>query len=311
MPDNSPVLTSAADRSMLEGHYQQDRDGARHEPAVWCTVTPAVLLVRRTGGRSGGSARIENEAAARAAVRDALRHAEVSARCEALRVQREPFTARGARAEDFAPGTRFETHRLWHVEIAFAEPVAGPLVIGDGRFLGVGLMAPVKRAPGARRWRLSIDAQRPVPVGETLTFAEAVRSALMGRWRADRSEDLPSWLSGHRGNGDGGALREGAPAHLFIAPSDLDGDSFIDAVQVMAPPALSEREARQVGALVRRLRVIDRNGVRLAVVSAVAADAPRRARSGEARRPMWRRAFPGNAILQSSLRPMSCANAFE
>ncbi len=39
--------------------------------------------------------------------------------------------------------TRFDKHRLWHVEIAFKEPVAGSLVIGDGRFLGLGVMAPV------------------------------------------------------------------------------------------------------------------------------------------------------------------------
>lgn len=58
------------------------------------------------------------------------------------------------------------------------------------------------------------------------------------------------------------------------------------------PPVLSEREARQVGALVKSLRVIDRNGVRLAVVSAVAADAPRRAQAWRSATPYLATRFP-------------------
>jgi CRISPR-associated protein Csb2 len=57
-------------------------------------------------------------------------------------VQREPFQSHGARAEVFAPATRFAKERLWHVAIKFAEPVQGPLVLGDGRFLGLGVLAP-------------------------------------------------------------------------------------------------------------------------------------------------------------------------
>ncbi len=60
----------------------------------------------------------------------------------AIRVQREPFEANGRRVEDFAEGTRFAKHRMWHVEIEFSAQVRGPLVIGDGRFLGLGIMAP-------------------------------------------------------------------------------------------------------------------------------------------------------------------------
>lgn len=73
----------------------------------------------------------------------ALRHAGVRERVETIQVQREPFESNGERVEAFAPGTRFSHGRLWHVEIAFAEPVSGPLAIGDGRFLGLGVMAPV------------------------------------------------------------------------------------------------------------------------------------------------------------------------
>jgi CRISPR-associated protein Csb2 len=67
----------------------------------------------------------------------------VPARAEAIRVQREPFESNGERIEVFAEGTRFSKHRLWHVEIEFSDEILGPLLIGDGRFLGLGLMAPV------------------------------------------------------------------------------------------------------------------------------------------------------------------------
>lgn len=73
----------------------------------------------------------------------ALRHAEVRIRPEVIRVQREPFESNGESAETFAEGTRFSKHRLWHVEVKFDEGFSGPLVIGDGRFLGLGIMAPV------------------------------------------------------------------------------------------------------------------------------------------------------------------------
>src|SRR5207244_1505514 len=43
-----------------------------------------------------------------------------------------------------AEGSRFPKERLWHVELAFFEPCSGPMIIGDGRFCGLGIMAPVK-----------------------------------------------------------------------------------------------------------------------------------------------------------------------
>ena len=63
-------------------------------------------------------------------------------------MQREPFEANGERVKTFAPGTRFAKERLWHVEIAFNTPIPGPLVIGDGRFLGLGVMTPVRQVQG-------------------------------------------------------------------------------------------------------------------------------------------------------------------
>ena len=40
---------------------------------------------------------------------------------------------------------------MWHAELRFPTPVAGPLLIGDGRFCGLGLMAPVVEDSDLRR----------------------------------------------------------------------------------------------------------------------------------------------------------------
>jgi hypothetical protein len=55
---------------------------------------------------------------------------------------REPFHVRGAAADAFE-AARFGG-RLRHVEVAFESPMRGPLVLGDGRFTGLGIMRPVR-----------------------------------------------------------------------------------------------------------------------------------------------------------------------
>jgi CRISPR-associated protein Csb2 len=116
-------------------------------------VTPAALPesarrrridpARKDQEAKAGTEREREQVRAAAAVYQALRHAEVRLRPEVIRVQREPFEANGERAETFAEGTRFSKHRLWHVEVEFRDGVQGPLVIGDGRFLGLGIMTPL------------------------------------------------------------------------------------------------------------------------------------------------------------------------
>jgi CRISPR-associated protein Csb2 len=123
---------------------------------LWRTVTPAALPVQRRRieptrmrqeAKAGEERRKELEQAA-AAVIQALRHVGIRTRVDTIRVQREPFESNGERVEPFAAGSRFSKHELWHVEIRFAEGISGPLVIGNGRFLGLGLMAPVR----SERW---------------------------------------------------------------------------------------------------------------------------------------------------------------
>ena len=143
------MLVAAADRAMLAHYGIGSREGHRR----WRTVTPAALPDSTARRRidpersprqvKGGQERASECARAGGAVVQALRHAGVPARAEAIRVQREPFESNGERVETFAEGTRFSKHRLWHVEIEFSDEIRGPLVIGDGRFLGLGIMAPV------------------------------------------------------------------------------------------------------------------------------------------------------------------------
>ena len=86
--------------------------------------------------------------------------------------------------ESFAPGSRFPARSLWHVEIEFPAPVEGPLVIGNGRFCGLGLMAPVT----TYRDVLVFDMP-PGPslaLGDAPELIQAFRRAIMARARDSR-----------------------------------------------------------------------------------------------------------------------------
>lgn len=240
VPDQGEIfceLALASERSMLEHYGVEDASPAR----LWRTVTPVALPqkaarrrvdpARRHAEAKGGAERAEEEGKALSAVIQALRHAGVSARPLAARVQREPFEAKGARAEAFASGTRFAKERLWHVEISFAEAVAGPLAVGDGRYLGLGLMAPVKGA-----WRdviaFSPPADARVAVADRGDLLRAVRRALMAlSRRSDNS--VPLLFSGHEV--DGVPANSGRHRHIFVAGADLDGDGLIEHFIVAAP----------------------------------------------------------------------------
>lgn len=141
------VLTATADESMLKWY------GVNGETFLhWRSITPAALPEtaqrrriepsRRISEAKRGAERATEQKRAVAAVVQALRHAEIPARADIIRVQREPFKANGKRVEAFAHGTRFAKERLWHVDLILTEPTTGPLVIGDGRYYGLGLMVP-------------------------------------------------------------------------------------------------------------------------------------------------------------------------
>ena len=241
-------LAPAADRGMLF-HYGLDGAAAAH---LWRTVTPAALPqhaarrridpARRRAEAKGGAERVKEETAAAgaaaAAVAQALRHTGVAARPEAIRVQREPFEAKGARAEAFAPdappGTRFPKERLWHVEVALDTPQRGPLAIGDGRYLGLGLMRPVQRADGVLAFTIEEGLETDA---EPMALVRALRRAALARAQAALGEGkpLPLYLTGHEA--DGAASRRGG-THRHIA---FAYDRAQRRLLILAPHALERR----------------------------------------------------------------------
>src|SRR5690606_30492390 len=117
----------------------------------WRSVTPLALgsalrrridPSRRVVDAKSAIERQTEEKNARHAIAQALRHAGVYRSIVRVHVQREPFESHGTRVERFAMGTRFAKEALWHAEVEFDREIRGPLVLGDGRFLGLGVMAP-------------------------------------------------------------------------------------------------------------------------------------------------------------------------
>jgi CRISPR-associated protein Csb2 len=278
------ILASAADDSMLR-HYGIGRPGSRR----WQTITPVALPERRPRGRISGDLRAQADRSAARAVAEALRHAGQNWRGVDIRVQVEPFYRKGARADAFDPD-RFKG-RLHHVQIDFPEPVAGPLVIGDGRWLGLGVMAPVLEAPPAVHI-FTIDRAEAPPVAEREILARALRRAVMARVNEElvqsrirsgnaprRTEPLPTFFTGHLK--DGKPARSGRHEHLFFLVDDSDDDGRIEALAVISPHladrslALDPRKLREIEG---HLRVLDRALAELTVLRAGRTGAPRLSR---------------------------------
>jgi CRISPR-associated protein Csb2 len=282
-PENGEVIEirmlPAEDRDMLRHYGVDDRGGHR----VWRSVTPVVLpegvarrridpqrlqkelaTVRRVAGTElseakSGAERHAEESRATSAILRSLHHAGVPTRAEGIRLQREPFTGRGARAEDFAPETRFAKERLWHVEITFAKSLRGPLLIGDGRYLGLGLMAPQRDAiRDAVAFAVPVEAG--VAAADGFALAHAARRALMALSRDVKGGAVPRLFSGHED--DGGQAASGRHKHIFIAADDNDGDGCIDRLIVAAPWACDRSskpdrgERQQFDAVVSKLETL-------------------------------------------------------
>lgn len=243
-PDTGVVhdafLTPTSETRMFAHYGVGAESGAR----VWRTVTPVALPERaarrridperKTEEAKAGEERAKELSRAAGAVVQALRHAEVRGRVASIRVQREPFEANGERVEAFAIGTRFPKERLWHIEITFAEPVMGPLVVGDGRFLGLGVMAPFDVASGVHAFTVEAGLAARA---DSSVVARALRRAVMARvqQQLSRGVRLPAFFSGH--GRDGGAAQSETDPHLafvFDAPRSR--------LLVLAPHVLERRE---------------------------------------------------------------------
>ena len=237
-------LVAADDASMLR-HY-----GVGSAPAArWRTVTPVAVpweVVRlvsapRDGGgdRRSGSHRIVGQAQVARAVQQALRHAGISKGAVIKRIQHEPFEAHGERAEAFAAGSRFAKERLWHVEVEFKGAVTGPVVVGDGRYLGLGLMRPVT---GAERetgvYCFGIEAGLTAAATEA-ECVRALRRATMARVQEalGRRVAMPTFFTGHEP--DGTPSRDAEHSHLAFAIDAPRARLF-----VVAPHRLQGRQAK-------------------------------------------------------------------
>ncbi len=223
------VLSRPTEQNFL-GHY-----GNGTLTTTWATETPAALGTQRRRidparideVRKPASERLRVEADAKADVFHALRMAGIRPPLAEVEVQREPFHARGFRAEWFAGSSRFKKEQLWHVRLRLQSGVQGPLAFGDGRFLGLGLLAPLDAPERCFAFAIvsGLDASTTADV-----VVRSLRRAVMSRCQQEwGNQALPSPITGHR--------RDGTPEkerrHLIfacdlrtkelhvIAPSDL------------------------------------------------------------------------------------------
>ena len=195
---------------------------------VFRTVTPVAF-----GGASkrprvqallvgdASSAMTTATAEARAAFVDALRHAGIRAPVDSIEVQRVPFELDGLRAGEFQVplGTdgapRFLSDQLWHAEVVFSRGVSGPLVLGDGRFCGLGVLAPVQDGNvGVHSFSIRDGlVGQPDAVG----VARALRRAVMSRVQSviGAGRVMAPFFSGHAE--DGAPIHRADAAHLSFA----------------------------------------------------------------------------------------------
>lgn len=233
-----PTLVSTSDNQMM-ARYVGDLNSR-----IWRTATPVAVPERvglrkgnsdRHQGRPKGTGRIEEEEEAKSALVQAMRHAKMRQAPVSIHVQREAFAGTGERAEMFAQGTRFQSKRLWHVELRFDEAINGPLLLGDGRFLGLGLFEPVPEVRGVYVFEAGGLSEGADPIG----VARALRRAVMGRVQATLGRTaLPAYFSGH---GPGGTpARSQEEGHLSYL-CDLPRRRLL----VVAPHVLEHRDATQ------------------------------------------------------------------
>lgn len=226
----SPALLLPAESHDMLRHY-----GWGAECSRWRSVTPVAMPISLARVRNGVD-RSLSEAHCVGAFVNALRHAGVTTPVAGVRLQREPFHAKGAAADAFE-SPRF-TGRLRHVEVVFRSPVRGPLILGDGRFVGLGVMQCVLEPPPGLHVFAVHQSSAPAASRST-AIVRALRRAIMARAQAlyDRKQ-LPVIFHGHEE--DGSPARPGNHRHLFFAAFSSEGSDRIDRLAVIAP-ALCDR----------------------------------------------------------------------
>lgn len=219
------TLLAAAEDDGMAGHYTGPS-------RLWQSITPIVLPERCRPAGDSGQRQADLQARAAGALVQALRHAGVGAKPLAIRIQSEPFRGRGLLADQYG-GDRFDRQRMTHAEVHFDRPVAGPLLIGDGRWLGLGLMTPVQQ-PVPAIHAFVIDDAGPAAV-RSYEVTRAMRRAVMARVQAvlGNATALPLFFSGHQA--DGSPACGDGHHHLYYVADDANGDGYLDRIVVIAP----------------------------------------------------------------------------
>ena len=191
---------------------------------LWQSVTPLALpqarrrRIKQTGQideAKGSAERMAEEMQAAVAIRGALRHAGIKASIAEVQAQREPFYRRGVRSELFAAGTRFPKETLWHVKVLFSSPIQGPVLLGDGRYLGLGLMQPADSVPHVIAFAIDKGLANGA---DPAVVARSARRAMLARFQNHLglpTEKLPLYVSGH--NDDGSPANSGHHRHIAVA----------------------------------------------------------------------------------------------
>jgi CRISPR-associated protein Csb2 len=228
---------------------------------VWRSVSPVLLPGRVTRWRASETrpdeARVRADAQRRheegILFKRALRHAGID-KIAGFRLRREPFGPYQPRADANwrLPTSSNDAQRVWlsgrprlHAEVTFDEARGGPLLIGDGRFLGLGLFRAVTdEMPGRPQIaRYHVDGGTPQRVERTVFIADRLRRALMSGGHP------PPELSGH--DQDGPLRDDPAHAHAFFFPEDANGDGLIDHLTVYCRTGFSDRALERLRDLQR------------------------------------------------------------
>lgn len=212
---------NAAENTDILKHYGIAGKTSRR----WRTVTPVAL-----GERYGLDDPIPSKLAT--AVADALRHEGVGARPVDVHAQRTPFEKHGIEAVHFVGETRFSERTLWHLDVTLDRAIGGPLMLGDGRYFGLGLLAPVRDESGMLCYRI-VDGLSEKALPERL--ARALRRAVMARCADRQSGKVDSYVHGHDGPGP---IRN--EPHLYFH-FDATGQCF----WIIAPHIVERRECRK------------------------------------------------------------------
>jgi CRISPR-associated protein Csb2 len=216
---------------------------------IWRTVSPIVLPGARTRARATDDpetkARMDEQRLMReeALFRRAMQDAGIDlTEVERVQLKREPFGGGQPRADAAWKLPRNAKGRRWlagrprvHAEILFTHARAGPLAVGDGRYLGLGLFhGAANQLPGYPEIaRFRIGGERRPRVEDSIRVGDALRRALMsGRGRP------PIEFSGH--DTEGPLRADSAHGHAFFLAEDFDADGLIDHLVVSCRQGFSD-----------------------------------------------------------------------